>query len=74
MSRAAGHQDSGEGERGDAFDWFRVLDIAVWVAVTVVVVIGLEMLVGRFVRERIARDATRYIERVRAGKGEADPA
>lgn len=60
--------DQGDAHTHGAVDWFKVLDVAVWVAVVVVVVIGAEMLVGKVVRERIARDAGRYLAKVSAGK------
>lgn len=42
------------GHQGDGFDWWKVLDAAVWVAVGLLVVTIVEMLVGRTLREKVA--------------------
>lgn len=44
--------------------WFRGLDIIVWAAVAVIVILALEWLGGYLVRERIARSATQYLARM----------
>lgn len=57
-----------EGEQGP--DWFRALDIIVWVAVAVIAAVGIEWFVGYLTREKIAAGASRYLDRVRTAKGE----
>lgn len=59
--RPAGGPDDGAGE---GFDWFRVLDIAVWTAVVVIAALAIEWLIGYVVRERISRGADKYLSRV----------
>jgi len=48
----------------DPAAWFRALDVIVWAAVVVIVVLGAEWLGGYMVRERLARSFGRYLERV----------
>jgi hypothetical protein len=57
---AAGHSHQPADGDGGA-DWFKVLDIAVWVAVVLLVVMAAEWVAGRIVRERIARGAARHL-------------
>lgn len=56
-----------------AVDWFKILDVFVWSAVAIIVALGLEWLVGKIVRERIAAGADRYRARVTAAQGPAQP-
>lgn len=56
--REAGGPDDGAG-----VDWFRVLDIAVWVSVAVIAVMGAEWLIGRVIRESLASGASRYLKK-----------
>jgi hypothetical protein len=57
--KAAGGADDG----APTVDWWQVLDIAVWVAVALIVAIAAEWLIGSLVRERIARGAQRYLRK-----------
>ena len=43
------------------FDWFTMLDILVWASVILILVLGAEWAYGTFVRERISREASRYL-------------
>jgi hypothetical protein len=51
----------GPDDGGDAFDWWRALDLAVWAAVVVLVALGLEFFFGAFIRERLHRTAQQII-------------
>lgn len=51
------------GPNDGGFDWFNVLDVAVWASVAVIAVIGIEWLAGRVLRERIAAGAEKYIHK-----------
>lgn len=58
-----------EAEHGHGYAapaWFRVLDIAVWIAVVVIAGITAEWFLGRVMRETIARQAQRHIAKVTA--------
>lgn len=57
----AGGPDDGE------IDWFKWLDIAVWIAVTIIVILAVEWLAGHIIRETIARGAQRHLAKVNAG-------
>jgi len=50
------------------FDWWRALDLAVWAAVAVIAVLGIEWLVGTVVRERIAAGANRLLVKAAADR------
>lgn len=65
---SAGGPDDGAG-----FDWFKVLDVAVWVSVAVIAVMGIEWLIGRVIRESLAAGAQRYLSK-RAETGAAPDA
>lgn len=41
-------------------DWMSYVDVAVWVAIAVVVILGAEYLFGFVVRERLAAQATKW--------------
>jgi len=59
-------QPTGGAEDGServAFDWFRALDLGVWAAVIVIAALGLEWVMGKFVRERVTAQATRILAR-----------
>jgi hypothetical protein len=56
--KAAGGPDDGAGP-----DWYRVMDVLVWVGVAAVAVIGIEWLFGKMVRESIASGASRYLKK-----------
>jgi hypothetical protein len=60
VTRPHAHPEGGPDD-GSAFDWFRVLDVLVWVAVVVIVILGTEWFVGRLVREKIAGQAQRFL-------------
>lgn len=53
---AGGPDDGGE------FDWFAVLDVAVWAAVAVIAFVGIEWLIGRVIRENMAAGASKYLK------------
>lgn len=63
---ADGHQHEG-GER-KPFDWFTALDILVWASVFLILILAAEWAYGTFVRERISREAGRYLAKVSADK------
>lgn len=63
--REAGGPDDGAG-----FDWFGVVDIAVWAAVVVLGVVAIEWMIGRAIRESISDGATRYLAKAAATKTE----
>ena len=60
MSEPHGHDHTGGPDDG-AFDWFRILDMLVWVAVAAIVIMSVEYLLGWMARERIARQAQRFL-------------
>jgi hypothetical protein len=60
--------DATGGPDDGAVDWFRYLDVLVWVSVALIAAIALEWLLGYIVREQITRGADRYRARVAAGK------
>lgn len=60
-TQPAGNDVEDQDHEHSALDWFKVLDVAVWVAVAVIGAIALEWFVGFVVRERIARGANRYL-------------
>ncbi len=49
-----------------AFDWFKILDILVWVAVAAIAIMGVEYLLGWVARERIATKAQQYLAKSQA--------
>lgn len=59
------HPHGGPDDGG--FDWFKVLDIAVWTAVFIIAVLGFEWLVGKVIRERIAAGAAKHLASQQAG-------
>lgn len=62
MSQEAdGHSHSKGG-----VDWFRGLDLAVWAAVTILVILACEWLLGRYIRESLARGAQKHLASVSA--------
>lgn len=69
MSAARGHRhdDDGQGQ-GGGVDWFKTVDVIVWVAVAIIVCLGAEWLIGYLVREKIARGADKLLARVAAAK------
>jgi hypothetical protein len=44
--------------------WFRGLDVIVWAAVGIIIVLVAEWVGGYLVRERLARSARKYLDRV----------
>jgi hypothetical protein len=52
---------------GAGFDWTRVADGAVWVAVGVIAILGIEWFIGFLAREKMTRAA----DRILAGTGKA---
>jgi hypothetical protein len=68
--RASGGDQGDEHDHGPV-DWFQVLDVAVWVAVAVVLAIGADLLFGKIMRERLARGASRYLAKMTAGQTES---
>lgn len=53
-------------------DWFKGLDIAVWIAAGVVLVLAAEWLIGRYMRESISRGAQQFLAKTTA-KGGGEP-
>lgn len=68
MSKAAEHVEHDEDV--PLPNWWKILDILVWVAVGVIAVIGAEWLIGYLVRERITQGANRYLATVNADTSE----
>lgn len=58
--KPAGGPNDGAGE----FDWFKVLDYAVWGAVGLLVILAVEWLAGKVTRESLARGASRHLAKV----------
>jgi hypothetical protein len=52
------------GDEDQAAAWFRGLDIVVWFAVAVIVILAAEWLGGYLVRERLARSFRRYLDQL----------
>lgn len=50
-------------DEGEPRDWFAVLDVVVWVAVVVLVIMAVEWLAGYLVREKLARGAQRFLRK-----------
>lgn len=44
-------------------DWFKVLDVAVWVCVGVIAIMGVEWLVGKVIRESVTAGANRILQK-----------
>jgi hypothetical protein len=61
--------DPDHGHAHAAPAWFRFLDLAVWVAVVVIAGIAAEWLLGRIMRETLARQASRHLAAVAADTG-----
>jgi len=57
----AAQEHAHEDQAPTGFDWFRVLDIAIWISVALIAVIAAEQFVGYLVRERIARGADKLL-------------
>lgn len=74
MSRGHTHQQPAGGPNDGAFDWFRVLDVIIWVSVILIAVLALEWFTGLVVREKIARGADKFRAQVTARKGGEAPA
>jgi len=56
--KPAGGPDDGAG-----LDWFKMLDVAVWVAVGFIAIMGVEWLVGRVLRESVTAGANRILQK-----------
>lgn len=63
-------QHNHDQDQGASIDLWRWLDIAVITAIVVIVVLATEWFVGAFIRQRIGREADRYLAKVNASKGE----
>jgi hypothetical protein len=61
--RGAGEPEHDHADKGGV-DVFALLDIAIWCAVAVVAIVGLDMLFGKIIRERLASGASRYLQRL----------
>lgn len=77
MSAARGHRHGREdqaagGPDDGAFNWFKVLDILVWVAVALIVALAAEWFTGLVVREKIARGADKMLAAAAAKKTAAE--
>ena len=53
------HTHDGDGE---PFDWFKLFDIVVWVAVAVIVILGIEWAFGAAIRARLGREAETFLK------------
>ena len=51
---------------GAGADWFKFLDVLVWVAVAAIVILGAEWLAGYLMREKLGRQAERFLTRATA--------
>jgi hypothetical protein len=60
MSAGHDHQDQGD----SPVDWFKALDMLVWVSVALIVAMAAEWLIGKLVREKISHQAERYLAKV----------
>ena len=69
----AGGPNDGADRGGYSLDWFRVLDVVVWVAAALITAMGVEWFIGYLVREKIARGADKYLAKVGARKTATDP-
>ncbi len=62
---AAGHDHqhaaAGGPDDGAGIDWFKALDVVVWVSVAVITILAAEWIVGYLAREALARGADRYL-------------
>ena len=65
--RRAAAGGPGDGEA----TWFKLMDALVWVAFAVIVVLGAEWLVGFVTREKLGRQAERFLAKA-AAKPDAD--
>jgi len=63
---AAGDHTHEGGPDDGAYDWFKILDIVVWVSVALITCMAVEWLIGVVVRERISRGAARHLAKVGA--------
>lgn len=63
MSGGHPHARRESGETDGGFDWFAVLDVAVWAAVAVIAVVGIEWLIGHVIRESLASGAGKYLKK-----------
>jgi hypothetical protein len=57
------HEHEAGGPDDGAPDWFKVLDIMVWAAIVILVALAAEWAWGTIVRERLARQAGRFLEK-----------
>lgn len=55
-----GHTHGGPDDGAEA-NWFKFLDVLVWVAVAAIVILGAEWLVGYITREKLGRQAERFL-------------
>ena len=69
---AAGSAHSHEDGGHKPFDWFTMLDILVWSSVVLILILGAEWAYGTFVRERISREAGRYLAKASAAEPTAE--
>lgn len=68
MATAHAHTHTPDGDQVAL--WFKALDLIVWAAVVVIVVLALEWLGGYLVRERISRGASAYLARLDELRGQ----
>lgn len=66
-------QHNHDQDHGGGVDLWRWLDVAVITAIVVIVVLASEWFVGTLIRERLARQADRYLSKVNASKGTESP-
>jgi hypothetical protein len=73
VSRPSDKPAGGPDDGAAVVDWWKIADIAVWVAVAVVAALAVEWLMGAVVRENIATGFRRYLARESAGTPETEP-
>jgi hypothetical protein len=56
-------QDQGHTHEDGGFDFWPALDMAVWVSVGIIAALVIEWVAGRVIRERLASQAGRYLQR-----------
>lgn len=62
-------QEKPKGDDSQGFDWFAIMDVAIWAAVAIITVVGIEWLVGHVIRESLAAGASKHLKRqVELGK------
>jgi len=71
VTRPHEHTHESPDDGGAGYDWFKVLDVMVWVSAAVIAAMAFEWFLGFLMREKLARGAKQYLAKVRAGKADA---